>query len=361
MKKVCLIDSSYPINTRNLRIINSLKKKFDVYYIAWNRNNVNLNIDKFRPKIFNKKAAYGNKIKKLFKLFAYSKFIHASLKNETPDIVVASHWDILAITCFLKKRYKYNFKIVYENLDMPDHPNAFIRASLRLIEQICMKTTDYIVVASRFFKGFYKSHKLFIFENYTNLPETTKTYKLEKIKHIAFIGNVRHFELLKNLAISLKDNQRFQLSIYGDGICEQKFKNYCFDNDINNIKFNGSYDFDRIEEIYQKVDVVWSAYPSKSFNVKYAISNKFYEILAQNKIGIFSEDTELGKYVQEKNLGLVVDPYCKRSIQQALLSIEDDQLCCDIIKQINLYKSIVDLSWSKNEKKLLNFYGNIQL
>lgn len=39
MKKILLIDGVYPINTRSFRLYETLKKKYEIKFCSWNRNN----------------------------------------------------------------------------------------------------------------------------------------------------------------------------------------------------------------------------------------------------------------------------------------------------------------------------------
>lgn len=59
MNRILIIDGIYPINTRNKRIINTLKKKCEVKFCAWNRGNI-----KFEDKenyIYSSNEGYGKK------------------------------------------------------------------------------------------------------------------------------------------------------------------------------------------------------------------------------------------------------------------------------------------------------------
>ncbi|AKL93661.1 glycosyl transferases group 1 [Clostridium aceticum] len=354
MKKVFLIDSSYPINSRNQRILESLDKKFEVGYVTWNRENSNLISEKFKSKIYNKKSRYGNKVLKAVKLYGFFKFIKSSIREEKPDIVIASHWDMLVLAAIIKGKYKFN--LVYENLDMPDSKNVLIRKILRSFEKLSLKKVDGIILASRFFKDYYAGENCLVYENYTLMKKDIKyNSDLKKKKTIAFIGNVRHFDILKNLFLAFKNDTSYEIHIYGSGIVKVKLEEFCESNKISNAIFHGAYLYKDIPKIYSMVDYVWAAYPNKSFNVVHAISNKFFEVIAFNKIGIFSNETNLGKLVSSSGIGIVVNPYSIESIRNEIIKLEKNESAKKIIHNIDAFKKGESVYWKDYEGKLTGF------
>lgn len=359
MKRLCLLDTSYPINTRNIRLLESLKENYKIDYITWNRDESEIINDGFKAKVYVKKSKYGNKFLKAIKLIGFFNFIKSNIKSDRPDIVIASHWDMLFI-CYLLK-FKYNFKLVYDNLDMPDSKSKILRILITLLERLCTKKVDGIILASRFFKKFYTNTNYLIYENYTFMNNTHLSVPKNSVpKNIAFLGNVRHFELLKNLALAFKNNKNYNIHIYGSGIVKDKLEKYCFSNQINNINFYGKYNYNDIETIYTKIDYVWAAYPNQSFNVKYAISNKFFEVISQNKIGIYSNNTELGDFVKFNKIGIVVDPYSIESIRKEIFSLEKNDAIQQILTNLTGFKSKENVLWKEHEFKLLNFFNKIE-
>lgn len=164
MKKILLVDKMYPLNTRNERLIMTLRKKFKVNFIAWDReSNCKESIED--GYIFSSFEGYGNKIKKIIGMRKYFKFLKEKILENKPDILICSHWDML----LLCKLMKYKGKILYENLDLPTSKNKIILFILLKLEKILVKNIDGILFASRFFVKLYdevKCPKLLI----ENLP-----------------------------------------------------------------------------------------------------------------------------------------------------------------------------------------------
>ena len=90
MKKILLVDKMYPLNTRNERLIMTLRKKFKVNFIAWDReSNCKESIED--GYIFSSFEGYGNKIKKIIGMRKYFKFLKEKILENKPDILICSH------------------------------------------------------------------------------------------------------------------------------------------------------------------------------------------------------------------------------------------------------------------------------
>jgi hypothetical protein len=359
--KIFLLDSSIPINSRNTRIIESLKRYFDASYISWDRSSEKSSLNQSGNFIYYKKSEYGNKRKKIFNLFFYFTYVYSVFKKNKADVLIASHWDMLVIGALLKR--KFGYKLVYENLDLPDHENILIKKLLLTIERKCLKNTNGVIFASRFFEKEYNIKKSLVFENYPNKYTshiTNKEFQLNNTnqKRIAFIGTIRYKEILKNFINAFANNSQYAIDFYGDGPDKKNVEKFCKENDFKNIKFHGKYEYKKVSHLYQNTDFVWAAYPSQSYNVKHAIPNKFFESIIQNKIGIFSKETNLGDYVSINGLGVVVNPYDSESIFNEIHKIDSKSI--DIIgNNIERYKCENSLYWEENEKRLYEFIKDI--
>lgn len=308
MKKICLIDSTYPINTRTNKIYNSLVNDFgrkNVSIIAWNRDGrENKNTENYY--IFEKKAGYGNKLQKLMGLFSFKTFINKVLNENNFDIVIASHWETLLLASELKRK---DSKLIYENLDIPTSSNIHILKLLQKIEKKALKKTDAIVFASRFFVplyDFFTKDKILL----ENKPDK-QLFLYEAKEHdsfnIVFLGVIRYLDILKNLIDSVSEIKGIKLIIWGDGPDYENLKNYAKGKE--SVFIQGRYENSQLANIYSEADLVWAVYPNDDYNVKYAISNKFHESINIGKPCIYAEKTELGNFVSSNRIGFVVNPY----------------------------------------------------
>jgi len=310
MKKVLLITNSYPIHPR-LKKISKLYPNDEVKFLAWDRNNLSSDNDNF---ILKSKIGYSNKLKKVFAILDFFNFIKKTIKEYNPDIIVTRYWEPMFLASLAINK---NTEFHYDVCDMPS------KKTFTLLEKIGLKKVDKIYLASRFFKEFYNKEKVILFEN---KPESntvrfdeTFEYETDKLK-LCFIGGIRYFDIFKNLVDAIKDLE-VELFCFGGGPDETKLKEYCLSNKISNIHFYGSYDYTEVHKFYNFADVIWSAYDSRIFNVKYAISNKFFESIAFNKLGIYAENTELGQYVKENKIGFTVNELEKDAIRHLIMTM----------------------------------------
>lgn len=349
--KVLLIDSNFPINTRNSKIVESLvNSSFIVDIATWNREDFVIDNQSHKNyHIFTFKSELGNKVKKLFNSLRYYKFLKNVNESVLPDVIIASHFDMLIMSSIFMKKKQI---LVYENLDIPTHSNKIVLFFLRLFERVALQKANIIIHASRFYKElytFFEKDQL-ILENRPNVNRSTMSTRKDKNEKlvVSFIGNIRYIEILKNLILATKEIDKIVIHIYGDGYQRKELlefvENY---NLLDKVFFFGKFLYDQIGEIYHNSDLVWAVYPNRDFNVKYAISNKFHESLEYETPGVFANNTCLGKLIVEKELGFVVDPYCVESIKDCLLSIASD--CDNIINSkiitIKQYKSIDHSNW----------------
>ena len=219
MKKILLLDTSYPINTRNAKILSSLPE-FEKYVITWNRDNRAVSANEtWKEYFYIAKADYGNYGAKLLKIFSYALFIKKHLSIIKPDYIIASHYPMLAVASLLKPK---NAKLIYENLDMPTSNNSIVLYILRIIEKIALKKADYIFLASRFYKELYCFYKgsILIIENkpFSNIlaDKAVKfSHNSDRLK-ISFIGNIRYFDCMCNLIIAA-DKLPIDVLFFGEG------------------------------------------------------------------------------------------------------------------------------------------------
>ena len=363
-KKILLIDTSYPINSRNIRIIESLKMQYgseNIKYVAWNRDGRKINEDDAQNYVFCQYSPIGKRMIKLKNLNRFRNFIKETFQKFSPNVIIASHWECLALCVSLKKK---NQIIIYENLDMPSG-NPFIFKILRTIEKICLKKADAISYASRFYPMYYKWFKgsHIILENKIPtalakpIPHTTEND--DKLT-IAFNGGVRYPEIFKNLFDAVEGLENVSIDIYGEnGSNGDLVKKY--GQGRSNIKFHGPYNYQEVPAIYSKMDIVWAVYPSKDFNVKLAISNKYNESIYYGVPGIFSTNTLLGKWVENNNIGYQVDGYSVSDIRNLIIMLRDNKKSEIIEKRKNMengHLTSEKATWSEAVIPLLSFISS---
>ena len=357
-----LVDSFYPINTRNVKIAESIEKLYNkskVDIVAWNRENRKIQDKHQNYHIYNKYSPAGKLFLKLINLYYFAKFVK-NINNELKSkILIASHWEVLFLLSLFKRKEQI---LIYENLDIPTARYSFVLKILQHIEKIALKKTDAIFFASRFFYplyDFYKGEK-FILEN-----KPIKNIVHNKICRcrntdfvISYIGNVRYLPIMKNLIDAVKDIHYIKLMIHGDGASLNDLKEYS--KHCTNVYFTGRYEVEKLPQLYENTDIVWAVYPNDDYNVKYAISNKFHESLMYHKPCIYANRTELGDYVENNSLGWTVNPYCSKSIKELITSIYNNPTILFNIKK-NLEQEFSKAkTWEEDLQPIISYINKIK-
>ena len=267
--------------------------------------------------------------------------------------MIASHWDTLILVPRLDRKRQ---KLIYENLDIP---TGRFRHFIRLLEKLALKRTDLIIHASRFFKNLYpQSIPQIVLENKPSFPieRTNDNSVIHQPLRIVYIGSIRYKEILFNLIDAIKNDERFLLTLHGRGPELEDVRAYSLG--IKNVNMTGNFDYKDLASKYTDADVVWAVYPNKDFNVKYAISNKFHESIYLRIPCIFAQNTMLGQYVQQNNIGMVVNPYNSHDINFLFSQIVNGKINLLKMRENMEQMSLNQTSWEEDFEPLLNFVRN---
>lgn len=371
-KGVLLVDSSYPINTRNYRIIDTLKAKIGenlIHFVTWNRENKEIKAGDNQNFILSLYSPLGDFKSKLKNLNKYRNYIKDINNRVRPKVLIASHWDNLILCALAKKK---NQILVYENLDMPAG-GKLVRRIINFFESLALKRTDCISYASRFFMPYYKNERIkhILLEN--KIPmKNALDLEISKVKNktkeslnnkvvVTFNGALRFPEMFENLFKAAGDLENVEIHLYGYGTKSDYNKISAAAQPYSNIKFFGEYNYKDIPQIYSKSDFIWAVYPSRNNAVKYAISNKFYETIYYEVPGIFCDNTKLGDFVTSKNIGYKVDGYDVSQIRNLIINLRDNIIeeKKKILKGINIYKENESLMWEDECKELLDYITSL--
>lgn len=353
MKRViALVDCSIPINTRNQKIIDSIKRTIsnaEIHVITWNREGVSLESSPYFH-TYNRVAPYADAVAKLKGMYGFKKYIGEVLKHIRPEIIIASHWSNLVLVSGYKTSSQ---KLIYENLDIPTG-GSIIRHISCFFERKSLKKVDLVVHASRFFRPLYKqSISQIILENKPTFSPNKKTSITNKPLKVAFIGSIRYKDILENLVNAIGNNEQFELYFHGGGEDLHAMQEYC--KGISNVFFTGKYDYSKILELYHQSDIIWAAYPNRDYNVVYAISNKFHESLYVGVPCIYADHTKLADLVRQENIGFVVDPYNTSNIKDLFNDIASGKIDIDSVKKSMEEFQSKENTWENDFEQLVEF------
>lgn len=359
--KILILCDHYPLSPRVIKMRNSIlkiKECSEVEVFCWNRKNQEVTEDYVVP--YNKTSEYGNFLKNAFGIINFIEAAKNHIKKYNPFYIHAIDLPMLIAAAASTQTHR----IIYEVYDIKSVRNSILNKIRETIEVfIINKRVDKLIYASPYFYIYY-NNKLKINKKYINLNNKpnesvglTKTNYMEPYKErirnkmvIGFVGNIRHKELLLNLIYAINLLEGVVVLLAGEGIAADKIKSDIKNKDVEKkVIFTGRFESIDLSAIYESCNYVWAAYPNKTANVMYAVSNKFYECIVFRTKIIVSNNTFLSEDVIKNDIGYVIDPYDKNDIKKMVLKLKEIYSHDVLNTQMNSY-------WEDDELQLPDIY-----
>ena len=299
-----------------------------------------------------------NKFKSIIYLFWLIKFIKQVkkyLRKENFDILHC-HDLVMAFcgVCFFK-----NKKIVFDMHEYySNRKNKFINWCINKIVKYTQKKSTWIIHVNQFqIKDIKEKDKLIFLPNY---PERKTFENLKKTNsdeiRINYTGYVRHYIPLLNLIKAVNELKNVKVSINGSGDAYYKLKEE--EGKLKNFVLTGPYEYDDIAKFYENSDLTYIVYNKGNKNDENAFPTKFFESIVTGTPVIVSKNTELGNFVKENEIGIVVDGTDYIDIKTKLQEIASNK---DILKKMkyNIQKISENFIWenvARNLNKIYNEY-----
>ncbi|MBM6690689.1 hypothetical protein H9X75_06345 [Fusobacterium mortiferum] len=297
MKKIAII---VPANLFRAPYINYYKnifeKKYKVDLISWNKEGVKEEGIQFDKVIGNRVGV----LKKIFYYIKFKKFIINYLRRERYDYIVVHTIQLgIFLEKFLLKEYKEKYIC-----DIRDY-TKMIKLRKRL--EKLLKNSKYNFISSEGFKKWLpQNYKYYISHNldmdvFKSLEIKSKLEKKEKYI-ISTIGTLRDEKVLLQLIKNLKNNSKYEIRCYGDGLSEKRVNIL----KKNKIYFHGKYIKEEEINFYQESDII-NILLSDNINSRTLMPNRFYISLLTGKIMLAYSDTLVGEIIKKYYLGVVID------------------------------------------------------
>ena len=257
------------------RYTERLEKQLIPYRVLfWNRGNFTLNLPENYVYYDSPSDESLGKLQKLKDFVGFRKWVVNQLKNSKSDGLILL--STLTGVLLFDKIKKYNKKYIF---DIRDYSYEHI-AIFRKIEKNIIKNSYFTAISSKGFQAFLPEHNYIIAHNFNRneMIETPKFKKRELPLKIVWNGTVRFFDFQKQYLDALKNDDRFQLVYHGSGTDLEKYKEYCFDNEIHNVVFTGAYDNRDKYKLLKDAAILNNCYGGRDGDqLKHAISNRFYD------------------------------------------------------------------------------------
>lgn len=345
-----------PYLVKYTNILDKENQKYEVLF--WNREaNSNEYADNYLS--YNLKSKLNKSpMRKILDFIRYARWLNKKIKERSYDkIIVLSTLSGIIIFNLLIDRYKN--KYIFDIRDYSyEHNKIFYCFEKKLIFN-----SYFTCISSEAFKYFLpKNYKYEIVHNF-NPKEISAKYSFVKKNYgetlnMVWIGTVRYFEHQRQIIDKLKGDPRFNLIYHGSGPDLEKFKKYCKDNNISNVKFTGAYNNLEKFKLLQAADILNNSYKcDKENKIKYAISNKYYDGLNFKIPQLVETGTYKHKKVEAENVGVGLEPNDENfadKLYEYYFSIDPEQFnnICDQVlhtvqKEDEIYvKKIIEFVYS---------------
>jgi len=318
-KREILFLLSHQPNPRFVKQINFLSTRYNVSVLYYTREYMkdlsceysnNVVLSQSLGTVSN--ANYVKRIGKYINSFMQLKKI---LQKSSYDILIVNNIDTLALFKISTLSKRLEITRVMEISDLRSHTYTEDIASkvMRTIEKYMFRFVDKLIVTSpKFYDKYYKNMfygEAFILENKplsTMIPQRLKKLENDKII-IGIVGLLLQGKPYQTLLEATKNDDRYEVHIYGKGIFEDLIKEYS--HTYRNIKFFGEYNFFQDSaKIYSTLDILYMPYDTTngSLNNKVAVPNKLYEAMYFHVPIITSKESYLGELIEGFNIGKTI-------------------------------------------------------
>ena len=189
----------------------------------------------------------------------------------------------------------------------------------RYIEKKLIAKSYTTFISSPGFKAFLPSEDYMIFHNIAHSDQEDflsedRNHRESDVIILVWAGTIRYYETQLKIR-QLKNDERFRIYYHGDGYDLKRLNDICRKEKIKNVFFTGRYDESEKIDLMRKADMILNAYDIDiGEEVRYALSNRFYDALMLGLPQIVEKDSYKCKIVRKYDLGIVMDDNLKKNI-----------------------------------------------
>lgn len=364
---IILVKSDPIINQSSIRavqIIKSLRKKYSIIALGWDRQPKLESRNDDHLQLFNLRAPYGYERFGSLRLCAYFPifwiWVFYKLCIYNPKIIHAC--DLATVMpCFIYK-VLFRRKLVFDILDrygmtyVPKGRNVFFKILYSIVnsmEEMFARSSDVLItVSEKMLLTFGRKPKNSI--TIMNCPENElkgESKVDENNFKILFTGAVRRGRGLETIRDIVVDVPDVQLIVTG------KIKDVNLKNEIErvpNIKYHGFLDRKMLLDLEVNCDVMVALYDMRlQTQYEYGMSNKVLEAMMCGLPVITNISHEL---VNDTKCGIIVDYNNTSEIKNALISLKESPDLRKFYGNNGRRAFLEKYNWARMEEKLHNTY-----
>ena len=361
MLDIALVRTNSTIyDPRVSKIVNSLKKKFSIICLGWNRDGIPVqqltNKLPMKLEVFNLKSPHGT-IRTIVYLPIFWFWTFFKLVGHKPKVVHACDVDTV-IPCYFYK-ILFRKKLVYDVFDRVGMTwtgklnSTFISFVNSLEERFIFKSDIFISVTEKVIQSFKKKLLNYIIIMNCKNDYNFKKKKSNKILRIVYAGGIMPGRGIEIISDAIQNLDGLEFVIAGN-ILEKKF----LDNILKNkkIKYVGHLLPVEALALEASADVMFSLYDLTNPNYLLAGPNKFFEAMMLGLPCISNVALEI---IDEFNCGVKVNYNNMNQIKSAIIHLRDDIEFRKEIGSNGRRAFELKYSWNNMEIKLYDIYNQL--
>jgi glycosyltransferase involved in cell wall biosynthesis len=354
---------------RDQKIIRSLRKKYSLLVLGWNRENTPKDWDNYQSgfKLFNLKAPYGTAPYGALRLLAYFPFFwtwtFVKLFLYRPRCVHACDLGTVG-PCYLYK-ILFRKKLVFDVFDryamayIPANRNIFFKMLYSLVnwlEESFAKRSDVLInISDEMLQTYGKRPK-----NCSTIMNCSedRIMNLPRAEsdgfRVLFTGHIRAGRGLEILPDIVKDLKDTELIITGRVEDKKLLKKI---DGISNITYKGFLEQDKVLHLETSSDVMIALYDlNLQTQNKFVMGNKLFEAMM---CGIPIITNVAHEIVNETSCGIIVEYDNKEQIKEAIITLRDNPELRKRLGTNGRNAFLKKYNWNIMEQKLYKIYDNL--
>ena len=328
-------------------------KNADYEVLFWNRAGLQLQVEanyKYYDKASDESLGKG---KKLIDFLGFRSWVKRQLRQTEPDGLIFLSTLSAVLLWDVAEKYKNRFVF-----DIRDYSYENI-ALFKSVESRIISNSCFTAISSRGFRAFLPEGEYVLAHNF-NRNEMTEPFgfvRQDLPLPIVWNGTVRFFDYQKKYLDVFQNDPRFMLIYHGAGTDLERYRVYCREKDIQNVRFTGAYDNREKRTLLQNAAFLNNCYGGRNGDaLKYAVSNRFYDGIVYHIPQIVEESGYKAQEVKRFDVGLAVEPdpelpdrlyqyYC--SLDKARFDGACDKAMKEILAEDDLFVRRIDAFISK--------------
>jgi glycosyltransferase involved in cell wall biosynthesis len=354
---------------RDQKIIKSLRKKYSVIVLGWNREGSPIKLDNHEEymKLFNVRASYGYERYGTLHFLPYMAifwiWVFFKLCVYRPKCIHACNFDSVLPSYIYKILFKK--KLVFDVFDryamayIPRNRSLFFKMLYSFVnwfEEEFAKSSDVLInISDEILKTYRKRPK-----NCVTIMNCSEDHAIDRSKaeqngfKVLFTGHLRPgrgLELLPDIVRNLKG---VQLIITGR-VEDKKFLDRI--DGISNINYQGFLEHDEVLDLEASSNVMVALYDlNLQTQNRFVMGNKLFEAMMCGKPIITNVAQEL---IKEVNCGLVVDYDNVEKIKKAIVTLRDNPELCKKLGDNGRKAFLEKYNWEIMEQRLYKIYDSL--